>query len=494
MAVGARPTSRPRPPPRAGRRPTSPTPPTRACIRVGGRYYAYTTNRTGAVRRPAARAGAPLGRPRELDRPRATPSRTCPAGSSRAGPGRRRVFRDGDAYVLFYTATERSTGRQCIGKARADHARPGRSGTPGGDRSSASAASAARSTRTSSGTATAPATCSGRTTGTAAATGCRCGPSASTTTSGWSGRPHRLLSYDRSWERPLIENPAMVRSPDRDGEYRLFYAANWWESSSYATGFARCNGPLGPVPQGHDDRAVARLAPTSPTARAAPPSSPTPAGGTGWPSTAGPDRPDTVGYGNGGRRTLFIEKVDFSDRRPRVNTDLPLRLRAGRAPPLRRRARLGRRRRDLGVAPATSSTATPTAPTGRSGPTGRCTRGDAVPQVRELPARPPRRHPAPARTTRSPGARPPASSTTPPASPTSAAPAFDHDLTDVPRTPARPPCASSSTTPTAADRSRPSPAASPTTPSARASSSTGPPGSASSTASAPGRLSAGRLG
>jgi beta-xylosidase len=52
-----------------------------------------------------------------------------------------------------------------------------------------------------------------------------------------------LLQNDASWETPLIENPALVRL---DGRYTLLYSGGWWESDSYATGYATCDTPLGP--------------------------------------------------------------------------------------------------------------------------------------------------------------------------------------------------------------------------------------------------------
>jgi beta-xylosidase len=57
------------------------------------------------------------------------------------------------------------------------------------------------------------------------------------------GEPVKLLVRDQPWERPLIENPAMVKEDDR---YYLFYSGNWWESHQYAIGYALCETVLGP--------------------------------------------------------------------------------------------------------------------------------------------------------------------------------------------------------------------------------------------------------
>jgi beta-xylosidase len=63
------------------------------------------------------------------------------------------------------------------------------------------------------------------------------------------GAPVALLSNDVAWEAHVIESPTMVRHGDR---YALFFSANhfgWEENqrlSPYAMGFAHCDGPMGP--------------------------------------------------------------------------------------------------------------------------------------------------------------------------------------------------------------------------------------------------------
>ncbi len=57
------------------------------------------------------------------------------------------------------------------------------------------------------------------------------------------GEPVKLIERDQPWERPLIENPAMVKHNDR---YYLFYSGNWWESHEYAIGYAVCETVTGP--------------------------------------------------------------------------------------------------------------------------------------------------------------------------------------------------------------------------------------------------------
>ena len=66
---------------------------------------------------------------------------------------------------------------------------------------------------------------------------------------GLTGEGVTLLSNDQPWEAHVIESPTMVRRGER---YVLFYSANHfgWEPhqrlSPYAMGYATCEGPLGP--------------------------------------------------------------------------------------------------------------------------------------------------------------------------------------------------------------------------------------------------------
>jgi beta-xylosidase len=57
------------------------------------------------------------------------------------------------------------------------------------------------------------------------------------------GEPTRLLTNGRTWEGKVIEAPTMVL---RNGRYVLLYSANDFGNGSYAAGYASCAGPLGP--------------------------------------------------------------------------------------------------------------------------------------------------------------------------------------------------------------------------------------------------------
>jgi beta-xylosidase len=52
-----------------------------------------------------------------------------------------------------------------------------------------------------------------------------------------------LLHRDQPWEGPLIEAPTLWQ---QDGAWHLLYSANMWNTENYAIGYARCASPMGP--------------------------------------------------------------------------------------------------------------------------------------------------------------------------------------------------------------------------------------------------------
>lgn len=120
------------------------------------------------------------------------------------------------------------------------------------------------------------------------------------------GEPTELLRHDRSWERPLVEAPSMVR---HEGTYYLFYSGNWWESNHYAVGYATAPAPLGPFRKA-TRRGAWLVAGTDGVG---------PGGQEFFTDTEGALRmayhawtPGTVGYGRGGARSLRIARVTFA--------------------------------------------------------------------------------------------------------------------------------------------------------------------------------------
>jgi hypothetical protein len=60
---------------------------------------------------------------------------------------------------------------------------------------------------------------------------------------GFVGGETSILATSLPWEGNVIENPSMLRV---DGRYYLFYSANEWYTTSYATGYAVCDTVRGP--------------------------------------------------------------------------------------------------------------------------------------------------------------------------------------------------------------------------------------------------------
>lgn len=159
------------------------------------------------------------------------------------------VMKHGDGYLLFFTARERASNRQCTGVA---HSR-----SPLGPFAS---------------DADKPLVCQRSLGGTIDASPLRDADGAlflyykadanavgqpteifvqRLTASGMelTGEPVALLRNDQPWEAHVVESPTMTRHGD---DYILFFSANHfgWEPqqrlSPYAMGYARCTGPMGP--------------------------------------------------------------------------------------------------------------------------------------------------------------------------------------------------------------------------------------------------------
>lgn len=121
-----------------------------------------------------------------------------------------------------------------------------------------------------------------------------------------------LVHRDQPWEGLVLEGPSMVR---QDGRYWLFYSANFWDSSSYAIGYAICTTPAGPCVKPQSGPIVGSY---GPTAGPGGPSVFRDGNGALWLAyhawTSG-----IVGYSSGGARSLRIDKVDDVAGRPVVH-------------------------------------------------------------------------------------------------------------------------------------------------------------------------------
>jgi beta-xylosidase len=253
-AVAQSPAAQPAPAPRF----TGPVLPTNFAdpfvLPVGNRFLAYATNAHDD------RANVPvafssdlvtwnvMAVPGDPDRFHdALP--TLPAWAQRGRTWAPEVLRVGNRYILYFTAHHRASGRQCIGTAVA--ADPRGPFVPEG---------------------TEPLVCQLREGGTIDASPFRDsdgklylyfkndGNAVRAPTQLWGqrmapsglaleGQPVALGRNDTPWEGAISEAPFMVR---HGNAYILFFSANdyaWQDRerlSRYATGYARCTGPLGP--------------------------------------------------------------------------------------------------------------------------------------------------------------------------------------------------------------------------------------------------------
>ncbi|MET0982895.1 MAG: glycoside hydrolase family 43 protein [Telluria sp.] len=125
------------------------------------------------------------------------------------------------------------------------------------------------------------------------------------------GAPSRLLTNGRTWEGKVIEAPTML---NRDGKYTLLYSANDFGDGTYAAGYAQCAGPLGPCQPAGD-------APFLKTSKE------TGLFGPGHQGVFRVGAQDYIAYHawelktdgkRGDRRVLYIDKLDWVDGKPLV--------------------------------------------------------------------------------------------------------------------------------------------------------------------------------
>jgi hypothetical protein len=269
-------------------------------------YYAYATN--------LAVANVPVLRSSDLTR-WTTAGDALPVLPAWAEPGKRltwapAVLAVGSRYVLFFTARDRSSGRQCIGRAESSH--------PAGpflDRSSSPFLC-----QPELGGSIDPSVARDEADGGLYLIWKNDGNCCNGAVSLWSqrldsraarvlGPRAALLTRDRAWEGPLIEGPTMWRE---QGVWHLLYSANMWNTDRYAIGYARCDSPLGPCrkrgigPVMRSDRnTVGPGGPEVFTDRA----------GRrhvayhGW-------RSEAVGYRRGGARSLRIDRIEVEVANP----------------------------------------------------------------------------------------------------------------------------------------------------------------------------------
>jgi len=223
------------------------------------------------------------------------------------------VVHRGSAWLLYYTARDRTLGRQCIGLATSDQ--------PDGPYVDGSAAPFLCQPDIGGSIDASPfvddngglyllwkndGNCCGRATTIWSAPLAPDGRSVA----GW---PAALLGPAETWEHGIVEAPSMVRTASG---LVLFYSAGPYASGSYAVGTVDCDTPLGPCrrPRRHSVLGTTSwwVGPGGAEVTRA-------SNGAlilavhGWP-------PGRIGYGAGGYRRLYLFEVTFAGDEPQLWT------------------------------------------------------------------------------------------------------------------------------------------------------------------------------
>jgi beta-xylosidase len=272
-------------------------------VRVGGTYWAYATGSAGrnlqVINSPDLKTWSKVSDPLPTLGSWETTGLTWAPG----------VLPVGSGYVMYYTAHQKASGRQCISVAT--------SSTPGGPFTPAGSGPLVCQLDHSGSIDANPYVANGvayllwksddnASGGTTRLWGQRLSANGLSLV----GSPTQLLVQDASWQSPIIEGPSMVAS---GSSYFLFYGANQWDTANAAIGYATCQTPLGPC--SNASRRVpwmkshgAALGPSGPANFAT-------ADGTqkiAYHAWTGPG----VGYQNGGVRSLWIDTLRFVRGRP----------------------------------------------------------------------------------------------------------------------------------------------------------------------------------
>jgi beta-xylosidase len=219
-------------------------------LKVDDTYFAYSTN-SNSRNVPVATSTDLVNWDSGRDALPSLPSWANLGGSYVWAP---EVLRIGDQYLLYYTARDKTSDRQCIGLAISD-APEG----PFRDRSDA------------------PFICQSDEGGSIDASPFRdedgtlylywkndgncCmmatylyGQQLTPDGIGLVGEPVRLIRNDQPWQGPVVEAPTMWRHGDR---YYLFYSGNVYAGEAYAIGYAVCETPLGPCEDAEENPILA---------------------------------------------------------------------------------------------------------------------------------------------------------------------------------------------------------------------------------------------
>ena len=131
------------------------------------------------------------------------------------------------------------------------------------------------------------------------------------------GAPQRLTGPTAPWEGRQVENPAMISA---GSGFQLYYSANDWNSRNYATGYLNCLTPLGPCTKATATKPF--LATKGSVIGPGGMSFFTSTTGEQWIAYHAWDA--TVGYSQGGRRSLHVEPFELHGIEPVVPDRAPV--------------------------------------------------------------------------------------------------------------------------------------------------------------------------
>jgi beta-xylosidase len=202
-------------------------------------YYAYATN-VGSINVPTLRSTDLVSWVAEGDAMPLLPSWAVSGRKLTWAPA---VLRIGEHYVLFFTARDRQSNLQCIGRAESRY--------PAGPFIDTSAVPFICQTELGGSIDASVVTDAN---GVVFVLWKNDGNCCQKPVTIWSqqlssdarrlvGTPVPLLHRDQQWEGALIEAPTMWWG---NGGWHLMYSANMWNTDRYAIGYAACDSPAGP--------------------------------------------------------------------------------------------------------------------------------------------------------------------------------------------------------------------------------------------------------
>jgi beta-xylosidase len=128
------------------------------------------------------------------------------------------------------------------------------------------------------------------------------------------GAPVKLLTNDAAtWEHAVIEAPTMFV---HDGQYLLFYSGGNYADSTYAVGYATCSGPAGPCVKSTDNPVLKSRSDTTPPLIGPGHQSLLQVGDQTWISYHAWEVTSTGTRGN--RRFMYLDKLDWPGGKPVV--------------------------------------------------------------------------------------------------------------------------------------------------------------------------------